>query len=247
MENKNVYYIGLDDTDFGDSIGTGALARELAQYLQRELDATPEGITRHQFLIHPDIPYTSHNSGACIQIRLNRPQGTVEEACKRFVGFLFHPGADPGLCVARKEQCHSELVRFGRDAQTRVVSKEQACRLAKTHNITLEELGGDGIGVIGALSSCALRMDGNDGRFIGLEGIRTVKGVATVQKILENTAVEEVVDETFAEVSLNSAIETNNWVRPSLVNSKVVLRVSRDKQTGGYFIKKEKRVVIPKE
>jgi len=58
-------YIGFDDTDPLDAdYGTGKLARcfekELSNgYLFR-------GVVRQQLLVHEKIPYTSHNSAACV-------------------------------------------------------------------------------------------------------------------------------------------------------------------------------------
>ncbi len=62
-----VFLIGIDDTDNLSSRGTGWLARRLSdECASRGL--RPLGVTRHQFLVHPAIPYTSHNSGACIAL-----------------------------------------------------------------------------------------------------------------------------------------------------------------------------------
>ncbi|KPK74876.1 MAG: hypothetical protein AMJ79_12975, partial [Phycisphaerae bacterium SM23_30] len=55
--------IGIDDTDNAASRGTGFLARQLFRQCQNR-QLRPLGVTRHQFLIDPRIPYTSHNSGA---------------------------------------------------------------------------------------------------------------------------------------------------------------------------------------
>lgn len=246
MERNHTYYIGLDDTDYGDSIGTGALSRELAEYLKRELNATCQGITRHQFLIHPDIPYTTHNSGACIALTTDKSLDFVAEICEHFMLFLFHPGADPGLCVMARDHQHPDLVHFGHQAQTTVVSLEQARQLGQTHNMFLKELGGDGIGIIGALASSALRIDGNDGRFIGLRGIRGVPKETTALHILETTGVETIVDEKEIPIPETSKIQTNNWVRPLLVENKAVLRVFDNHPQEGYFVKKEKKVYVPR-
>src|SRR5512135_1318528 len=94
------YHIGIDDTDAGASIGTGALARELQVHLLQRHGGRAEGITRHQLLVHPDIPYTSHNSSACLSLWLPASRAEVVAAGEQFVRFLFHEGADPGLCVA---------------------------------------------------------------------------------------------------------------------------------------------------
>jgi len=62
-----VFLIGIDDTDNPTSPGTGRLARRLSDECARR-GLRPLGVTRHQFLVHPAIPYTSHNSGACIAL-----------------------------------------------------------------------------------------------------------------------------------------------------------------------------------
>ena len=42
--------------------GTGRRARQLGEVLAADGLAEVDGITRHQLLIDPRIPYTSHNS-----------------------------------------------------------------------------------------------------------------------------------------------------------------------------------------
>ena len=60
--------IGIDDTDNPDSRGTGFRARQLGEWLRKEGLAQVRGITRHQLYVHPSIPYTSHNSSACLDV-----------------------------------------------------------------------------------------------------------------------------------------------------------------------------------
>jgi hypothetical protein len=57
-------YIGLDDTDNKTSRGTGRLARAIAESLAERYAV--RGITRHQLLVDPRVPYTSHNSSATL-------------------------------------------------------------------------------------------------------------------------------------------------------------------------------------
>lgn len=59
-------YVGLDDTDTKDSRGTGRLARSIALALSTKYHIF--GVTRHQLFVHPDIPFTSHNSSAVIHV-----------------------------------------------------------------------------------------------------------------------------------------------------------------------------------
>ena len=57
-------YVCFDDTDnLGAPRGTGKLVR----WFEDELPDGCElwGVVRQQLLVHPDIPYTSHNSSAC--------------------------------------------------------------------------------------------------------------------------------------------------------------------------------------
>ncbi len=239
--DKASYFIGLDDTDSDDSIGTGALARELMVLCKRDLDAQSLGITRHQFLIHPDIPYTSHNSGACLEMRCGIDLETLAKKCRGFLRFLFHPGADPGLCITRIDQLSDDLLSLARRAQTEIVSKEEAMTLANDSGILLEEHGGTGLGVIGALCGCALRMNGNDGRFISHMGIRNVESKMTVKQLKERTAVQMVVDKQGTGIDDACVVLTNNWVRPDLKNGRIVQHVQSGSEPGTFFIEKKKK------
>ena len=59
--------LGLDDTDIlGHKPGTGRLARDLAAHLADTFPVRAAGVVRHQLLVDPRIPYTSHNSPACV-------------------------------------------------------------------------------------------------------------------------------------------------------------------------------------
>jgi hypothetical protein len=59
-------FIGLDDTDNLESRGTGWLARDIAAELSADYPVV--GVTRHQLLVDPRVPYTSHNSSAAITL-----------------------------------------------------------------------------------------------------------------------------------------------------------------------------------
>jgi hypothetical protein len=222
------YHVGIDDTDAGSSIGTGALARELLLHLERELGARGEGVTRHQLLIHPEIPYTSHNSAACLVLEAEVTRATLADRCRRFVAFLFHRGADPGLCITDAAEPVEVLSGWGRRAQREVLQRGAALELAAGQGLLLEELGGTGDGVIGALAACALRLTGNDGRFIELEGIRGLKGTLTVGEILAQSAVTAVVEQGGGPLPAECGVETNGWVRPSLQGGRAVLEVRRN-------------------
>lgn len=236
------FFIGIDDTDFGESIGTGALARELMLHLERSLSAACFGVTRHQLFIHPDIPYTSHNSAACLEIDCATALACLESRAAEFIATLLHSGADPGLCVCEENSEFHALCEFGRRTQVSIVRKEEARALADRRGMACREIGGTGGGVIGAVAACGLRMGKDDGRFISLAGVREMTGVLSAQEILSRTVIEKIIDETGEAIERTSLIDTKGWVRPELKKGAIVLRVKRDNIGTGYAIEKEKHL-----
>ena len=103
-ETGQAWLIGIDDTDNLDSRGTGHRARCLLRALADAALATPLGVTRHQLLVDDRIPYTSHNSSACLQVRADAASAAVLAFCRAFLRDTAAPGADVGLCVAVPEQ-----------------------------------------------------------------------------------------------------------------------------------------------
>src|SRR5512145_396199 len=95
------YLIGIDDTDNLESRGTGHRVRQMADYLVEIGLVLPLGITRHQLLVDPQIPYTSHNSSACLSVETDEKRiGTLWEACRDYLLAECAPGSDAGLCLA---------------------------------------------------------------------------------------------------------------------------------------------------
>ena len=217
-----IVLIGLDDTDNPTSRGTGHLARRLSGELAaRRL--RPLGVTRHQFLVDDRIPYTSHNSGACVAVEGN---GGIAAAVAAFdfVAANSAPGADPGVCVAEARAVGPEAVAFGRQATRRIVGMDEAFEAARAAGLDLRALGGSGLGVVGALGSVALRAEGNDGRFIDLPGLRQLRPRVTLPALARlGIRVEQRLDDRPAR--LDDALATLGWVRPRLVGGEAVLPV----------------------
>ncbi|RLC71036.1 MAG: hypothetical protein DRI26_05960 [Chloroflexi bacterium] len=209
-----VLFICIDDTDTENSIGTGRLARELARQIEQESLGEVHGITRHQLLLHQDIPYTSNNGNACLEVW--NFKAAIYEMAQEFMKVHFMPGSDPGLCICPKESVTLEVVQFGKLAQREVVSKEKAHQVARQAKVFLKELGGTGRGVIGALAGVGLRGTGNDGRFIELPGIRNILGQVRVKEILEKTAIQLVVDLQGRHLPPEAVIDSGGWLRPYL-------------------------------
>jgi hypothetical protein len=183
--------VSIDDTDNLNSRGTGRLARAIANTLAAEYPIY--GVTRHQLYVHPDIPYTSHNSCAVIHVETirNADIDRIFAAAQQEMLADFVEGSDPGVAVAHSDQVASPLIAFGNDAKCTVLTQEKARTLAKKFNIRLKGLGGTEDGVIGAMAGLGLAVNLNDGRFLQRKHIRDVMGPATVQQLL-TAGVDEV-------------------------------------------------------
>lgn len=174
--------IGIDDTDTPQSRGTGALARQVAAELAR--DYTVLGVVRQQLLRDPRVPCTKNNSSKAILLA-DIDGRELPDLAARVRGLMladFQPGSDPGLCIARGAP--AAVIEFGVRAQRELLTQAEAYALARRHGIHLQELGGDGMGVIGALAAVGLTAGGEAGRYIELGRVRTLTGVQPVEAVL---------------------------------------------------------------
>ncbi|MBC7347570.1 MAG: hypothetical protein H5U00_09000 [Clostridia bacterium] len=218
--------IGIDDTDNLESRGTGYRARRLGAWLMASGLARLKGITRHQLLVDAAIPYTSHNSSACLQvITESRLVDELVRSCRDYLRRESAAGADAGLCLVQEDRVGPILQDFGRQAQTRVLDRSAALQLAEDEEILLEGLTGDGGGIIGALAAVGLRATGNDGRFIWLPRLRELQGVYTAGQLLSTTGIEEIATLHGIRPPDTARIDLGSWARPILRGGKAVLLV----------------------
>lgn len=212
-----VVLIGIDDTDNDTSPGTGRLARRLADELAQR-DARLLGVTRHQFLVDPSIPYTSHNSGACIAVEWDGPPDQL-----RFVMDLVREwsaeGSDPGVCIAAQASISREIMDWGWAATQRVLTMPEAQSIARAAGVHLEPLGGTGQGIIGALATVGLRADGNDGRFLHLPGLRELGEFTTAEEL---TRLGVTIEHHGSQPAHGAKYQTMSWVRPRLIGGKPI-------------------------
>jgi hypothetical protein len=218
--------VGIDDTDMPGTPGTGRLARLLAAEIEAGGLGCVLGVTRHQLFDGPGVPKTSHNSAAALAVR----GGDASRLARRVATFLEREhaaGADPGFALVTGV-ASPRAVAFAVRAKQQVVTREEAWEIAGHAGVPLQSVAGSGDGVIGALCAAVLRRGGNDGRFVGLEGIREVHGTVTVGSVVGGTRVDDVVDEE-TEVSLapDVLVDTCDWVRPRLVCGRAILVVRR--------------------
>jgi hypothetical protein len=218
------YLIGIDDTDNLESRGTGHRVRQLVDWLAENRLAKPVGITRHQLLVDPRIPYTSHNSSACLSIETENASD-VWDASREFLLRESAVGSDVGLCIAEWDAVTEQVQSFGRRAKLEVLTMPEAQETASRSKIRCEGLTGTGGGVIGALAGVGLHRAGNDGRFLWLPGLRDLKGKYPIEEIMTKGHIERVCTVHDEELSSENVVDVGEWIRPVLRNGKSTLYV----------------------
>lgn len=166
------WLICIDDTDDIGTKGTGEIAEEIAEKLasvQVAASNCPRFVTRHQLFVHPDIPYTSHNSAMCFKVETALGFDEIKAVCIAHLKQESAAASDPGLAILDLDSDYAteRLIAFGQQAKVEVKTKTQAYALAKELAIDLSEHGGTGQGIIGALAGLGLRLSGQDGRVKG--------------------------------------------------------------------------------
>ncbi|BCO33927.1 hypothetical protein BMW24_022130 [Mycobacterium heckeshornense] len=223
--------IGIDDTDNLRSPGTGRRARALLCELATAGLGTPAGATRHQLLLDDQIPYTTHNSSACLawRSRDGNPEQVKRDViavAARFLERVCPPDADPGLAVAvpgRLTHAVSQVIDFGRRAKREVLHANEARELAATLGVHLSGHGGTQDGVLGALAAVGLHLSGDDGLFITLPGLEQLPREATVDQLRARVSIDEVRDSQDRRPGTGEPIELGDWVHPVLVDGQAVL------------------------
>ncbi len=228
IEHRRVL-LGIDDTDNHESRGTGFRARELGFQLSSRGLARLKGVSRHQLYVHPDIPYTSHNSALCLDLEWRdgdnlRP---LIDGCRAYLQENAATGSDAGFCVAPFDAVGDDLVAFGRSAKATVLTKAGATAAAEAAGFHLEGVTGDHGGIIGALASVGLRKSGHDGRFVWVEGVRDLSGVMTVRQLLAGTGIDVLQSKARESYKDTDRIDVSPWPRPVLLNHKAVLLIEK--------------------
>ena len=220
--------LSIDDTDNLQSRGTGFRARQLGSLLSDDSLARVRGISRHQLYVHPDIPYTSHNSALCLDLEWRGGElSTLADMTREFLAAESANGSDAGFCIGRFDAVGDEVVAFGRNAKIKVLRQAEARDLAKRTGLILEGVTGDEGGIIGAIASVGLRKGAHDGRFVWVEGVRDLSGVATADYLLSETGIDIIRAPDNRSVSGSDRISVEPWPRPVLLDDKAVLLVER--------------------
>ncbi len=222
--------IGIDDTDNATSRGTGYRARCLGEELVAAGLGPVRGITRHQLLVDEAIPYTSHNSSACLSLTPAQQDAADEvwNLCREFLLREAAPGSDAGLCLATTDQALAAGA-IGRDAQRQVLEAAPVQQAARELGLRVEGLTGEKIGVIGAIAAVGLHADGNDGRYIWARNVRELADtVVSLRELLERTGVEMVRSLEGVEVTdPDTLIDLGPWPRPVRIGGRAALLVEK--------------------
>nr|WP_246028566.1 DNA-binding protein [Shewanella atlantica] len=235
MNNEQLksWLICIDDTDDIGTKGTGEIAQEIAEILSDGEHESSSFITRHQLYVHPDIPYTSHNSAMCFQLQTYKSLETIKQLTVAHLLEQSAAASDPGLAIL---DCDSEfdreaLIRFGLEAKEQVKTKQDAYDLALRLGICLSEHGGTGQGVIGALAGIGLRLYGRDGRVKGQVDLGQElyeEGVElTVKEALTRSGLDIVVDLSGQQLKITEVLHLTRKVKAVYCQHQFALLVYR--------------------
>jgi len=220
------YLIGIDDTDNLETRGTGHRVRQLTEWLSVNDVAAPQGITRHQLLVDARIPYTSHNSSACLSLETQNVD-VLWEAARQFLLVESAPGADVGLCLAKWDSIDEGVTTFGRRAKSELVTMAEAEQTASGSGLRAAALTGTGGGIIGALAAIGLHRSGNDGRFLWLPGLRELHGRHPVSRLHSDAHIGRVCTLDGTELAPQMFVNIGEWVRPVLQHGQATLLVEQ--------------------
>jgi len=211
-------YVCFDDTDTLDcGRGTGKLGRWFLERLPEGCSGW--GVVRQQLLVHPDIPFTSHNSAACAVLDVP-DKNVVPELITIATALIeeqFIEGSDPGLCVATEADVDAiaSLRAFGRLAAVQVTNKA-AARVA-VQGVHLSEHGGTGDGIIGAAAGIGLTAYGWAGRLIEYHvPLRDFPRESTVGEIEAAGIRVLAIDRNVGVPAPDDIVDTHDWLRPRL-------------------------------
>jgi hypothetical protein len=227
--------IGIDDTDNNESRGTGFHTRQLAAILHKKKLGQVKSITRHQLFVHPQIPYTSQNSSACMEVFTDNISGITEFIYSHLLKEAVE-GCDIGLCIMKYEKIEPTLHIWGKRAKIEVLTQSEAKEIATRGDIYLQGLTGTKDGIIGALAAVALRATGNDGRFIYLHGteLRELSGTYSTEYLLNKTGIDIIKSINNKQLVNKEKILIDGWARPVLQNNEIILFVEQIRNNTNY-------------
>lgn len=235
------WLICIDDTDDICTKGTGEIAEEIATKLaaasaKNMNSSIARLVTRHQLLVHPDIPYTSHNSAMCFQIHSSLDFVKIKDICITHLKQESATIADPGLAILDLEAEFDirKLIEFGQQTKLEVKTKEQAYKLADAQGVDLTEHGGTGQGVIGAIAGIGLRLSGQDGRVkghiqLGLQTDGSDELQMSVEQFIAQTGLQAVISTEGVMLAADEQLTLKGKIKAVYIQFQFALLVSEER------------------
>lgn len=223
------WLLAIDDTDNLTSRGTGFLARQLALRMAEAGIAEVKAITRHQLLVDPRIPYTSHNSSACLVLQSIVDRQTIFDYTCRYLLEESAEGSDAGTVLVQRKDLPDAVQTFGRAAKEQVLEQADARKLIVGYAIDMAGLTGTHGGVIGALAAVGLNASGCDGRFLWLKQLRSLSSELWTAAALEQATGVTVQSKQGAEVTIaaDDRIDLGEWPRAVFLQGQAILLVEK--------------------
>lgn len=215
--------VGIDDTDTLETRGTNHLARTLVARIAERWPC--RRVLRHQLLVDPRIPYTSHNGSASLAFDTAPEADAAELRAALREGMLaeFIEGSDPGLCVATRVA--PAVAAFAERCRREVVTADEARAIAEESGVSLEGLGGTEGGVIGALAAVGLAASGDHGRVVFDTAWHVIVGGVVGCDELRALGVEAILDAATGDDVAAERIDVGKKLRPNRRGGRTVLLV----------------------
>ena len=227
--------ICIDDTDSQTSEkGTGAIADDIRNMISTYFDVPCSFVSRHQLLIHPDVPYTSHNSSMCFGVVI--PDENYEELKAKAAEILASesdPESDPGLAIADIDTVDAEkLIAYGKECKRRLMTKADAYAIAEEAGFFLNEYGGTGDGIIGAAAGIGLRLWGQDGTMKGKP--KDLKGEQkyTVGELLQSLYISRVIGPDGEPAPLDAVVDLPKKPKVTIIDGALTVMIEPSEREG---------------
>ncbi|MHC1708618.1 MAG: hypothetical protein AB9842_13995 [Bacteroidales bacterium] len=218
------FILGIDDTDNLESRGTGFRVRDMVRLIHETQLAEVFMITRHQLLVNPAIPYTSHNSSASVTGRTCDLK-VLQNFCEQYLRDFSATGSDAGFCMGGSHNVAEEIIQWGYRAKTEILTMPEALNIAEKYHIELHGLTGEHTGIIGALAALGLRKGNSDGRVLWMPELREIKGIVTASELMNKLAIDRILNKSGEFIPLSSRIDLGEWFRPVMKDNCCILYV----------------------
>ena len=233
--------ICIDDTDSKTSEkGTGAIAEELMKLVEDKFGAKTDVETSLK-LLAPIAPFFTEEVYQYFgdeSIHTTLWPEVYEELIESCYAHLKRESAsesDPGLAVADIDVMDTELlIKYGKECKRKVVTIQSAYDTAEKAGIYLNEAGGTGQGVIGAVAGIGLRIWGYDGTLKGRPEKLRQEDYVRVSEICANPLVDRVVDTAYNDLPGDALVYLDKKPKVILYEGLLTIVVVSEENSGNW-------------